>query len=61
MKLNSQVWNGGIPNFKRSLKVINIENLNLLKYINIETLIVRKKIMDPKDWIKKYFNPNKLG
>ena len=61
IKLNNHIWNGGIPNFNNNLKVIIIEIFSLLKYINIETLTVIKKIMEPKDWIKKYFNPTKLG
>jgi hypothetical protein len=27
----------------------------------METDIVTKKIIEPKDWIKKYFKPNNLG
>lgn len=61
IKLNNQTWNGGTPNFINSLREINIKIFTPLKFINIETDIVTKKIIEPKDWIKKYFKPNNLG
>ena len=55
MKLNNHKWKGGTPNFHINL-IVNIrERCVICHDILIINMTIIKRIIEAKDWIKKYF------